>query len=146
MYNILDTNIILDIYFSKINYNEILKKYNNNLSKSYNVEDYKNYMLNDIIINISNNHPLINLPNNKISKIYNQHFNNFKFTNNNNEDNNIITQYKINMEKKIKNIIKLNNIINRPIKPRVSWIKFIGHFIFNTINLRINDYTLQELS
>ena len=146
MYNILDTNIILDIYFSKINYNEILKKYNNNLSKSYNVEDYKNYMLNDIISNISNNHPLINLPNNKISKIYDQHFNNFRFTNNNNDDNNIITQYKINLEKKIKNIIKLNNIINRPIKPRVSWIKFIGHYIFNKILLRINDYTLQELS
>jgi hypothetical protein len=146
LYNILDTNIILDIYFSTINYNEIIKKYNNNLNKSQSVKDYKNYMLNDIISNINNNHPLINLPNDKISKIYNQHFNNFRFTNNNNDDNNIITQYKINMDKKINNVIKLNNIINRPIKPRVSWIKFVGHFIFNKINLRINDYTLQELS
>jgi hypothetical protein len=103
-------------------------------------------MLNDIISSIIDNHPLINLPNNKISKIYNQHFNNFRFTNDNNDGNNIVTQYKINLQNKINNVIKLNSIINRPIKPRVSWIKFVGHFIFNKINLRINDYTLQEIS
>jgi hypothetical protein len=146
MYNILDTDVILDIYFTKINYNEIIKKYNNNLEKSYSVKDFKNYMLNDIISSIIDNHPLINLPNNKISKIYNQHFNNFRFTNDNNDGNNIVTQYKINLQNKINNVIKLNSIINRPIKPRVSWIKFVGHFIFNKINLRINDYTLQEIS
>jgi hypothetical protein len=146
MYNILDTDVILDIYFTKINYNEIIKKYNNNLDKSYSVKDFKNYMLNDIISSIIDNHPLINLPNNKISKIYNQHFNNFRFTNDNNDGNNIITQYKINLQNKINNVIKLNSIINRPVKPRVSWIKFVGHFIFNKINLRINDYTLQEIS
>ena len=146
MYNILDPDVILDIYFTKINYNEIIKKYNNNLNKSYSVKDFKKYMLNDIISNISNIHPLINLPNNKISKIYNQHFNNFRFTNDNNDNNNIITQYKINLKNKINNVIKLNSIINRPARPRVSWIKFIGHFIFNKINLRINDYILQELS
>ena len=146
MYNILDPDVILDIYFTKINYNEIIKKYNNNLDKSYSVKDFKNYMLNDIISSIDDNHPLINLPNNKISKIYNQRFNNFRFTNDNNDDNNIITQYKINLQNKINNVIKLNSIINRPTKPRVSWIKFVGHFIFNKINLRINDYTLQELT
>jgi hypothetical protein len=146
MYNILDTGVILDIYFTKINYNEIIKKYNKNLNKSYSVEDFKNYILNDIISSIDDNHPLINLPNNKISKIYNQHFNNFRFTNDVANDNNIITQYKINLQNKINNVIKLNNIINRPAKPRVSWIKFVGHYIFNKFNLRINDYTLQELS
>lgn len=146
IYNILDTNTILDIYFNNHNFNEIIKKYNKNLNKSYNVKDYKNYILNDIINNIDNNHSLLSLPNNKISKIYYQHFNNFKFTNVNNESNNIIIQYNINLENKIKNLIKLNNIINRPIKPRVSWIKYIGHYIFDKINLRINDYTLQELS
>jgi len=146
MYKTLDPDVILDIYFTKINYNEIIKKYNNNLDKSYSVKDFKNYMLNDIISSINNNHPLINLPNNKISKIYNQHFDNFRFTNDNNDYNNIVTQSKINLQNKINNVIKLNAIINRPIKPRVSWIKFVGHFIFNKINLRINDYTLQELS
>lgn len=146
MYNILDTDVILDIYFTKINFNEIIKKYNKNLNKPYSMKDFKNYMLNDVISSIDNNHPLINLPNNKISKIYNQHFNNFRFTNDANGDNNIVTQYKINLQNKINNVIKLNNIINRPDKPRVSWIQFVGHFIFNKINLRINDYTLQELS
>ena len=147
IYNLLNTDIILDIYFTKINFNEIIKKYHTNFNKSYNVKDFKNFILNDIITNIDNNHPLINLPNNKISKIYNQHFNNFRFTNNNdNEAYNIITQYNINLHNKINNIKKLNNIINRPIKPRVSWIKYIGHYIFNKISLRINDYTLQELN
>jgi hypothetical protein len=148
MYDMLDTDVILDVCFTKNNFNNIIKKYNNNLNKSYNVKDFKNYMLNDIINSIDNNHPLINLPNNKISKIYNQHFNNFRFTSNNNdyEAYNIITQYNINLQNKINNVIKLNNIIKRPIKPRVSWIKFVGHFIFNKISLRINDYTLQELT
>lgn len=147
LYNILNNDVILDIFFSKINYNELIKKYNN-LNKSYNVKDYKNYILNDIVHSIDNNNPLIKLPNNKISEIYNQHFNNFRFTDDNFRftDDNIITQYSINLDKKINNMIKLNNIINRPIKPRVSWIKFIGHYIFDKINLRINDYTLQELT
>lgn len=140
----LDTNTLLDIYFTKINFNDIIKKYNiNNLIYNTDISSYKKNLLLDIIQNINNDSPLIKLPNDKISKIYNQHFNNIKFID---YHDNIISQFNINLQKKINNIIKLNNIINRPIKPRISWIKFIGHYLFSKINFRINDYTLQELT
>lgn len=149
---ILDINLLNDDIFFDV-YND----YNKTIDYSLLISDYKYYSTIDtdvnikkqILFNIINSIPdsssLLTIFGDKISRQINHGFNNFRLTIQNNIQE-LMIDYNNLLSTKNNNIINLNIILNRPDRPRFSWINYIGHFIIKRLKIEINDFKLEELN
>jgi hypothetical protein len=138
-----------------LDYVHLFDKYNDFVQPGDTVSILRT-MMTDIIDTVPDDHPLLDIPGDNISKAYRHGFNGFRFTRaitagSGQEDmakqvGVLASQYVNAFSRKLGNLALLKRIFHRPAVPRAAWVNYLGHYLVERASITLDDALLQELT